>query len=127
MAMSLPRHVARLFAPLRASVTLCSAARSAVFANRFVSALTAASAPTAPVTVAARRFSSSAAAASASASASASAASSAPPLLSYAHGTSSVPLLGNTIGAQFDTTVAVHGDALALVSRAQVAALFDEY
>ena len=123
--MSLPRHVARLFAPLRASVTLCSTVRSAVSANRSISALTAVSAlnAPAPAAAAARRFSSS----SSSSATAASAASSAPPLLSYAHGTSSVPLLGNTIGAQFDTTVAVHGDALALVSRAQVqhSALFD--
>jgi fatty-acyl-CoA synthase len=35
--------------------------------------------------------------------------------LSYAHGTSSTPLLGETIGANFERTVAAHGDHDALV------------
>jgi fatty-acyl-CoA synthase len=39
-------------------------------------------------------------------------------LPSYASGTSDVPLLGDTIGANFDRTVAAHGDRLALVERA---------
>jgi fatty-acyl-CoA synthase len=39
--------------------------------------------------------------------------------LSYAHGTSDVPLLGETIGANLQRTVAQHGDRDALVSRAQ--------
>jgi fatty-acyl-CoA synthase len=39
----------------------------------------------------------------------------APPLLSYAHGTSTTPLLGETIGANLDRTVAAHADREALV------------
>jgi fatty-acyl-CoA synthase len=35
--------------------------------------------------------------------------------LSYAHGTSTTPLLGQTIGASFDTAVAAHGEREALV------------
>ena len=115
--MSLPRHIARLFAPLRASSASFNAVRSAVSSIRPIAALTSARALTSPAAAAARRFSS---AASSSPSSSSAAVSSAPALLSYAHGTSAVPLLGTTIGAQFDTTVAAHGDALALVSRAQV-------
>jgi fatty-acyl-CoA synthase len=38
--------------------------------------------------------------------------------LSYASGPSATPLLGHTIGADFDRTVAVHGDRDALVDRA---------
>ncbi len=37
--------------------------------------------------------------------------------LSYVHGASPVPLLGDTIGRAFDRTVAEHGDREALVSR----------
>ena len=39
--------------------------------------------------------------------------------LSYAHGVSGVPLLGETIGAHFDRTVQRWGDRPALVSRQQ--------
>jgi fatty-acyl-CoA synthase len=39
--------------------------------------------------------------------------------LSYTHGASAVPLLGETIGVAFDRTVARHGDALALSVRQQ--------
>ncbi|MDQ1395963.1 MAG: fatty-acyl-CoA synthase, partial [Acidimicrobiaceae bacterium] len=39
--------------------------------------------------------------------------------LSYAHGTSPVPLLGETIGASFERTVARFPDNEALVSRHQ--------
>ena len=39
--------------------------------------------------------------------------------LSYAHGTSTTPLLGETIGANLDRTVAAHGDREALVVRHQ--------
>jgi fatty-acyl-CoA synthase len=35
--------------------------------------------------------------------------------VAYAHGVSDVPLLGETIGENFDATVAAHGDRLALV------------
>jgi hypothetical protein len=115
--MSLPRHIARLFAPLRASSAGFNAARSTASLIRPITGLTSASALAAPAAAAARRFSSAASVSSSSAAVSSSAA---PALLSYAHGTSDVPLLGTTIGAQFDTTVAAHGDALALVSRAQV-------
>jgi len=41
------------------------------------------------------------------------------PAPSYAHGTSSTPLLGETIGAQFDRTVARWGDRPALTVRQQ--------
>jgi fatty-acyl-CoA synthase len=37
----------------------------------------------------------------------------------YAHGTSDVPLMGETIGANLDRAVAAHGEREALVSRAQ--------
>ncbi|MFJ1457423.1 AMP-binding protein [Nocardia sp. N2S4-5] len=37
---------------------------------------------------------------------------------SYTHGAWKVPLLGDTIGANLDRTVAIHGDRLALVDRA---------
>ncbi|WP_280365247.1 AMP-binding protein [Nocardia wallacei] len=37
---------------------------------------------------------------------------------SYTHGAWDVPLLGDTIGANLDRTVAIHGDRLALVDRA---------
>jgi fatty-acyl-CoA synthase len=40
-------------------------------------------------------------------------------LPSYAHGTSTVPLLGETIGAHFDRTVARFPDQLALIARQQ--------
>ncbi|TCO58133.1 fatty-acyl-CoA synthase [Actinocrispum wychmicini] len=39
-------------------------------------------------------------------------------MLSYVSGVSAKPLLGDTIGADFDRTVATHGDRLALVDRA---------
>ena len=39
--------------------------------------------------------------------------------LSYVHGTSELPLRGQTIGQMWDATVADHADALALVSRHQ--------
>lgn len=39
--------------------------------------------------------------------------------LSYVHGASGQPLIGRTIGAQFDATCAEHADRLALISRHQ--------
>jgi fatty-acyl-CoA synthase len=42
----------------------------------------------------------------------------APELLSYASGAWDVPLLGDTIGDNFDRTVARHGDRDALIDRA---------
>ena len=42
-----------------------------------------------------------------------------PPSASYAHGTSTTPLLGETIGQNLARTVALHGDREALVVRAQ--------
>jgi fatty-acyl-CoA synthase len=41
------------------------------------------------------------------------------PALSYAHGTSATPLIGDTIGVHFDRTVARHPDKLSLVARQQ--------
>ncbi|HZD90284.1 MAG TPA: AMP-binding protein, partial [Pseudolabrys sp.] len=38
---------------------------------------------------------------------------------SYAHGASSVPLIGDTIGVHFDKIVARHGDRPALIVRQQ--------
>src|SRR3954447_19886388 len=38
------------------------------------------------------------------------------PALSYSHGVSDVPLLGETIGANLERTVAAHGDRDAVVS-----------
>jgi fatty-acyl-CoA synthase len=37
------------------------------------------------------------------------------PRLSYRHGTSTTPLLGETIGANLERTCAMHGDREALV------------
>ena len=42
---------------------------------------------------------------------------------SYVHGAAHLPLLGETIGAAFDRTVARHGDAHALVGAAAAGAL----
>jgi fatty-acyl-CoA synthase len=42
-----------------------------------------------------------------------------PPSASYSHGTSTTPLLGETIGQNLARTVALHGDREALVVRAQ--------
>ena len=39
--------------------------------------------------------------------------------MSYAHGTSATPLLGETIGANLERTVAAHGDREGLVVRHQ--------
>ena len=41
------------------------------------------------------------------------------PALSYAHGTSATPLIGDTIGVHFDRTVARHPERLSLVARQQ--------
>jgi fatty-acyl-CoA synthase len=41
------------------------------------------------------------------------------PALSYAHGTSPTPLIGDTIGVHFDRTVAQHPERLSLVARQQ--------
>ena len=56
--MSLPRHIARFFTPLRASSANFHSACSAVCSHRPITALTSARALAAPVAAAARRFSS---------------------------------------------------------------------